>query len=235
MKIIKRENNEFYINFAEVIRLLIGKSVIIILCSLICGALMYGETYYFVTPQYQAEVTMYVNNRANGESNGMVTQSDLNASAQLVKTYAAIIKNVSVLDSVIEECGIGMSTEALKSRVSVTSVNGTEVFEVKVTAEDPELAAEIANTIAKIAPDKIGEIVFGSSVKVINYAKVPTHISSPDYKRRTVMGMGIGFIASIIIILYLELMNTLIVSEKEFEQWNYPILGVVPDLKTTKK
>ena len=39
--------------------------------------------------------------------------------------------------------------------IEAKAVNGTEIFEVTVTSEDPAEAERIANTVVDILPDKI--------------------------------------------------------------------------------
>lgn len=50
--------------------------------------------------------------------------------------------------------------------VQAEAVNSTEVFSIDVTSPDPQEAELIANAIADILPDRIADIVEGSSVKI---------------------------------------------------------------------
>ena len=68
-------------------------------------------------------------------------------------------------------------------------MNSTEVFSIEVTSADPQEAEKIANTIAELLPDRIAEIVDGSSVRIVDYAIVPSHKSSPSLSRYTMLGM----------------------------------------------
>ena len=49
-------------------------------------------------------------------------------------------------------------------------IDGTEVFQVVVTSEDPKEAEEIANAIAYILPNRIKSIIDGTSAKVVESA-----------------------------------------------------------------
>lgn len=230
MNVVQKENDEVAIDILEVGKLMLSNALVIFLCTLMCGLLTYAGVYFFVTPQYEASITMYVNNRATAESSTTVTQSDLNASAQLVDTYSAIITSKSVLREVIEAADVELTVEDLQGVISTSAVNNTEVFEVTVLSEDPKAAARIANAVASIAPEQISQIVEGSSVKVVDYADIPDEIAKPSYKKLVAVGMLLGFLASMAIIFIRELLDTSVKSEADFSQWNYPILSTIPDL-----
>lgn len=83
------------------------------------------------------------------------------------------------LEQVIEEENLPYDYETLSDMIEAGAVNSTEVFEIQVTSADPEEAERIANCVAEILPDRIAEIVEGSSVKIVDYAIVPSQKSSP--------------------------------------------------------
>ncbi|MCC8127693.1 MAG: hypothetical protein LIO92_09915, partial [Clostridiales bacterium] len=115
----------------------------------------------------------------------------------------------------IEQTGVSYSYEKLNAMISTESIDDTEVFRVTVKSDDPEEAAEIANAIAEIAPDEIMEIVSGSSVKVVEYARTATTQSSPNNKKYALMGAIAGFMLSCMgIMLFSLLRNGMSVEEK---------------------
>lgn len=235
MQIVKRTEDDVEINLLGVVQLLWGKIWTILFCGLFCAVLVFGCLRAFVTPKYTAVVKMYVNNSDSSDTTS-ITQSDLTASAKLVDTYAAIISSNTVLTQVLEEAGVdGISPGALESMISTASVNDTEVFVVSVEDSNPGRAALLANTIAEVAPVSIAEIVEGSSVKVVDTAEIPTEISSPHYKQLTLLGGGIGFLLSCIVILIRELMDTSVKSEADLDAFKVPVLCVMPEFDLANK
>lgn len=235
MSLLRKEDDDVTINWLETIRLMVRKAPIIIICTLICGLISYSGTYFLSTPQYDASTTFYVNNVSSGENSTTITQSDLNASVQLVDTYSAIIKSNTVLNKVLEEVDAEIEIEELKEKISAQSVDKTEVFQVIVRDSDPKMAAKIANAIADVAPQQIAEIVEGSSVKVVDYAEIPIEHTTPRYKICLLIGLLIGFILSVGIIFIRATLDNSLKSEADFKQWEYPVLGVIPDLDGAKK
>ncbi len=208
----------------------------IILLSCIVGAvILLARAVLFITPMYTSAITMYANNSKTTEESTGMTASDISASMKLVSTYEAIILSDPVMELVIEENNLNMTAGQLAGRIAVDSVNNTEVFKVKVTSASPELAAQIANTIAKVAPEKIGSIVDGCSVKVVSYAKVPTAQSSPNYRNAVKLGAVAGLGISMLVIFIITLVDTRIKGEDDLAAWEYPILGMIPSFSTVQK
>lgn len=235
MEIMQHDTDEIDINFLKLFHILLSKLHIILLCGLLFGLLAYGAVYLLITPKYMASTMLYVNNASTKENTTTITQSDLYASSQLVNTYSAIITSESFLGQVIVDADIDLEVEELAKQLEIESVNDTEAFRVTVMDEDPKAAARIANAIADIAPTQIPTIVDGSSVKVIDYASIPTDIAKPNYRKFTLIGIMLGLCISMLVILLREIMDTTIKSESDLEEWNLPILGVVPDFAEAKK
>ncbi len=235
MSIVSQTKEEVVIDLMALIRLLIRKLHIIVLSTLVVGILFYACSLFLMTPMYEAHTTLYVNNSTSQDTSTAITTSDLTASAQLVDTYSAIISSNTVLSLVIEEADVDMTEEELLEQITISAVNDTEVFTVSVLNADPKTAARIANGIATIVPDQISEIVEGSSVKVVDYARIPTEIASPNYTLWAMLGMMLGFVVSVAVIVVRALLDRTIKSESDFERWTLPILGTVPDLEQAHK
>lgn len=223
------------IDFLRLFRTLVSKLHVILFCGLLFGVLAYAAVYLLVTPQYEASTMLYVNNASTSEGNTTITQSDLYASSQLVDTYSAIITSETFLKQVIADADVDIETENLAKQLEIKAVNDTEAFKVTVMNEDPKAVARIANAIANIAPIQIPAIVDGSSVKVIDYAGIPTDIAKPSYRTCALIGIAFGLFISTIIVLVREIMDTTIKTESDLEEWELPVLGVVPDFAEAKK
>ncbi|MCD8023460.1 MAG: Wzz/FepE/Etk N-terminal domain-containing protein, partial [Lachnospiraceae bacterium] len=182
------DNNRIVIHLGELLKLLLRNIWVIILTTLVLGGGAYLYSSRCITPLYQSSIKMYVNNTSNASDSTSITSSDITASQYLVETYTVVLTSYPTLSEVIEETGVSYTYEQLSSMISTSAINDTEVFRVTVTSSDPEEAAMLANAIAEIAPDEIMEVVSGSSVKVVEYARIATTISSPNCSRYAMMG-----------------------------------------------
>lgn len=223
------------IDLRDLFKVLCKRAWIVILCAVIVGAAVLVYTVNFVTPQYQANVTMYVNNNSSMEGTH-ISSADLAVALRLVSTYVNIIQSNTVLDKVIAEAGLKLTTEQVRGVISAEVVGDTEMFKVTVTTPNPQMSADIANAIAAVAPDEIASIIEGSSAKIIDYARVPTTRSSPNYTTNTVIGAFVGTILAIIMILVQQRLDLRVRNEEELSKiCAVPVLGIIPDMTVEKK
>lgn len=217
------------IDLGKFVKLLVKRIWIIALCAVILGSAVFVYTRKIVKPSYTATVTMYVNN--NSGNNSTVSSANLAVALQLVKTYVNIIRSDAVLDKVISETGLLLSASEIRGMMSAESVNETEMFRLQVTSTDPQMSADIANAVANIAPGEISSIIEGSYAKVVDYAKVPTSPSSPNYVMNTLVGCAAGAVLAVIGIAIATFTDTRIKNEEELATiCAIPVLGRIPDM-----
>jgi len=201
---------------------------IVLISTLVFGVAAFFITKFAITPQYEAKIRLYVNNKT--ESASSLTSSDVSAAKSLVDTYITIIESNSVIDEIIKNTEYDYATGQIREMLSAKSVNGTEVFEVSIQGPSPEECAVIANLVADIAPNKISEIVEGSSVKIVDRAKVDPVPIAPNMKKNVVIGCFLGFIISCMVVVLLHMFDTTIYDEDDLKQCcTLPILGIFSD------
>lgn len=221
------ENTE--IDVRALFDILLKKVWIIILCAVIVGAAFLSYTVAFVTPKFQSKVTFYVNN-GNGQS-GMVESTDLAVALKLVNTCVELIKDENVLEQVVEVADLDISAGELRGMISASVVQETEMFEVRVLSTDAKTAANIANTLAEVAPGVIAEITGGSEAKAIGQAKVPTSRHSPSYTKNTILGVIVGILGAIVVIVLQSLLDVHIKTEEDLTKiCQIPVVGMIPDV-----
>ena len=227
------------LDLREIWRVLLKRIWIIVLCTVIAGTAVLIYTVNFVPPQYTASVSMYVNNNS-GKDSDYISSGDLAVALRLVETYVNIIQSDSVLEKVADDTGLMLTARQIRSMLSASAVGETEMFKVTVTSTNPQMSADIANTIAKIAPGEISTIIEGSTAKIIDYAKVPAEQSGPNYLLNTITGFLCGFLLSVLVIVVAHMADNRVKGEQDLKHLcAVPVLGRIPDLdvvmkKTTK-
>ncbi|MBO5128487.1 MAG: hypothetical protein J6D10_13040 [Clostridia bacterium] len=232
------DNNEIEIDLLHLIKVLWQKVWIIGITTILLGVIAFSYAFLFVTPQYQAKALMYVNNSSFtvGSTSFSISSSELTAAKSLLDTYVIILKSRTTMEKVLEETGLDYTYEQISDMVSASSVNSTEVFQIVATSSDPAEAELIVDTIVKILPDRIADIVDGSSVRLVDHAVLPTQRSSPSYTKYAMIGLVLGFVLSCGVIIVIDLMDTTIRDEEYLTQrYNLPVLAVVPDAYETRK
>lgn len=222
------------ISMKDMTKALLKSAWIIILCAVLVGSAVLVYTVNFVTPMYEANVTLYVNNNST-ESNKVIS-SDLAVALQLVNTYVKIIESDTVLENVINQNVLNLTAQDIRGMLSAESVDDTEMFRVKITSPDPQMSADIANAIANVAPAEISKIIEGSSAKVIDYAKVPTKSSSPNYAANTIVGAMTGALLAIAVVVLSVCMDKRVKNEEDLMKiFEAPVLGAIPDFTQVNK
>lgn len=237
------QKKEIELDLFQVVNILWQKALIIILAATIFGAASFAGTFFFISPKYKATTSMYVNNSSFsfGATSFSITSSELSASNTLVSTYIYILESRTTLEEVISEAGLSYTYEDLEKMIDARAVSDTAAFDVTVESENPVEAELIANTIAKILPDRIAEIVDGSSVRIVDYAIIPAHRSSPSYIKNTLIGAVIGGILCSAVVLAVfvtsEKRNDDIRSVDDLKDMypDIPVLALIPDMRISGK
>jgi capsular polysaccharide biosynthesis protein len=104
------------------------------------------------------------------------------------------------------------------------------MFYLYVTLPDPGEAARVANAFAEVLPKETPNIIHGTSVKVVDTAKVPTSRYAPNYAANTVLGALGGFLAAIVYVTIMFLKDTRIKDENDLTSlYTLPVLGRIPN------
>ena len=228
----KRKIKSSEIDLLTVVGNVWKKKLIIVFVAALVATAMGLRAKYLIPETYTASITMYANNSKVSEGSDSVSAADLSTSIKLVKSCGAIIKSAPVLEEVGREVGTG---GWVPGTVSVYSVDETQVFKVDVTSNSPQMAADIANAIAKVAPEKIASIVDGCSIRLISGAKVPGVKSGPNVRSHAIKGAVLGFALSLFAVCVITLLDTRIKEEDDLNRWDYPILGVIPSFTASQK
>lgn len=223
-------DNTFEIDLQEVWKELIKRIWIIALCAALVGAAVFAYTATWVAPMYQAGVTMYVNNNS-GKDSQYVSANDLSVAMHLAGTYVSVIKSDRVLGKVVEDLGLTLTTDQVRSMVSAEAEEDTEIFRVSVISPNPQMSADIANAIARLAPAVIADIIEGSSAKTIDEAKIPQNKYSPSLTLNTIVGGFTGAFLAVLAIALRLVLDTRVKSEEDLQKiCDIPVLGAIPNL-----
>lgn len=216
------------ISLKELLICIWDKIWIIALATVVFGLAAFTVTEYMIAPKYEATISMYVNNKT--EMATSLTTSDVAAAKSLVDTYITIIESNSVLNDVAANAKFECTPGQIKQMMSAKALNSTEVFEVSITTTSPEKSVEIANLLADLAPNKITEIVDGSSVKIIDRATMPIEPVSPSLSKNIAIACLLGFVLSCFTAVLRHMLDTTIYSEEDIKEFcKLPVLGIFSD------
>lgn len=216
--------------------------IILIVAIFIVIGIIY--TIGFVTPVYTVSTTLVLttaNNDSNKttdattQSTESITTTDVTLNSKLVSTYSELVKSKNVLRQVISNLNIKEKEENLRNNVSVSSVKDTELIEITVTNKDPANATKIANEIAKVFTEKIGEIYNINNVHIVDKAETPNTPSNVNHIKDILIFAVVGLVISAMYILISNMLDTTIKSAEEVEQqFKLPVLASIPIYTNTE-
>lgn len=229
------------IDLKEIIYYIFKKKLFVILAIIICGVIGIFYTKYMVTPMYSSystvvlskpeDNTVITNNTSNTTSNS-ITQNDVTLNQKLISTYSEIMKSRSVAEQVINELNLNISENELMSNVSVSAKDDTEMLKISVSNKDPQIAAQIANSITEVFKIKIKEIYNIENVTTIDTAIASNSPYNVNYIKNSAIFVLIGAISSCGILFLLFYFDTRIKSKEEVEDLlNLEVLAVIPEIK----
>lgn len=220
----KKEETE--IDLLELFFYLKKKILVILAVFLICAVSGFIGTKLFITPEYTTDTRMYVLNRSN--ENNMVS-SDFQVATYVMNDYKALITGQNVTKEVITRLGLNMKPSELSAKIKVTSPENTRVLQVNITDKDPQLAADIANTVREVASAQIKQIMDVSAVQTVYEAEVPQSPSGPNVMRNTILAAVLGLLAVIGIYSVLFIFDDSIRTEDDVTRYlGLGTLGVIP-------
>lgn len=193
---------------------------------------------FIMPPKYTATAEVFATYA--GQSGETQTANDMSSGANYlniqIKTYPELVKTEAVLQPVIKDLGLDMTTTDLAG--VVTATNPTNTFMVDISAEvgDPQQAADIANSVAKNLSDQISSDLYNSSssgspikLTVVQKAQTPTGQSSPNIPLYLAAGLILGLIVGIGVALLKDILNTKVDSTDDVRELTHASsLGTVP-------
>lgn len=192
-------------------------------------------SFVFLTPIYQASTQLLVN-QSKEDSAGQFTAQDIQANLQVINTYSEIIKSPFILSKVIEELDLETTPGALNSKITVNTVQNSQVLKMDVQDPDPAQAVEIANTTAAVFQKEIVSLMNVDNVNILapaEMAEKPSPIK-PNPKLNMAIAAVIGLMIGVGIAFLLEYLDTTMKTEQDIEDvLGVPILGLISPIPDT--
>ena len=170
---------------------------------------------FFTTPLYQSSSRIIIN-----------------ADPEYRKTLQVIIKDATIMERVSQELSLERAPDTLAGQISVQSIDASQVVSISVIDTNPEMAATIANTTAKVFKEEVVNIVSFNNIQLLSDAQVNKQPINDNQTRNILIGLVIGLVAGIGLVLFLDSLDDSVNSEEEVEEFlGVPVLGKVSKMK----
>ncbi len=234
MEPTKQQQDMQQIDLMEVLHVMLSRFWLILFSGILVGICALIYTKATTTPVYTSSTKMYILSKT--EDSAAVNSSDMSLSATLANDYAQLIKDRTVMESVVSELGLSMSAEALASRVNVTLPNSGRIVTISVSDPDPYMASKLANQVRDMGAMHIQEVMDTGAINVVEEANIPKTQTLGSYKRNGMMGALAGMVIAMAIIFIRFMMNDTIRRPEDVERYlGVSVLGSIPMMETDKK
>lgn len=194
------------------------------------GSFFYSK--YFVDPKYATSVKFYASGiEAATPTWGQSVAPQYVEFLNVHEFYEMVSKDLlTTMDAEI-------SPKEIASLLSFSAVvEETSSFFVKVTAKDPDVAYQVALSVAKMGPERVSGFSDVGALEVIENPTMPTSPLGAGAAKSAVLGAVVGFVLSAAIVILKELLDNRIKGPDEItELFKIPVFGVVPDFSETGK
>lgn len=200
--------------------------IVAVALVLIIGVFIYDKS--IKKPLYTTYTTIILTKSNETQTGTTITQNDILLNQKLVETYSKIIKSKLVLEQVISETGVTYTAEELSKNVSVEAYENTEMLKISVTDQDPELAANIANSIAQVFSGEIAKIYQINNISVVDVAVTPEEVSNNTLKRDLLLALFVsifGTIGVVFVVYYFD--DTVKLTDDLEEEIGMPVVAKV--------
>lgn len=229
----------------------------IILAAVLCAVCAYGYSSFLIDDMFTSDVNLYVNNNSVSTGTGKIESNDITASQKIVESCIVILGDDIVMDEIgqrlisdfsAEEISrafnigesidgnISISNSQIKSTISLSGINETEVLNVSVTTKSPQISLAICNYMVDIAPKMVNRVIDGGRIEAVGEPRLPLAKSYPDNRKNALMGGFLGGAVVLGIYVILILIDNKITNTEEFNnRSDYPVLAEIPLYESNEK
>lgn len=193
---------------------------IILLLTVLFGALSYYRTSTHYSPSYTAEVTVSVE-IVNGSE-----FTNKNTAEQMGVVFPYILTSGALSDVIANDLGLS----SVPGSIQVSCISGTNLLTISVTGYDPELSYQVLQSVLRNYPEVAQFVVGQTKLTVIDDSGIPVDTGKTAVLRGSLTrGAAKGFALGLLLLVLYTLTSRTIRDEEELRTFlNVPCLGTLP-------
>lgn len=214
------------LSIKSIFNLLLKKIKYIIAITFVLGICLAGIRSVLVAPVYKSTVDLVLSPKVTDGQ--QLNLNQLQTNEKLIKTYENIIFSDNILNQVNSKVDTDYTNDDLRSKIKLVTVAESQTFGISVEDNSPEMAVNLANTVADVFQENIdGYYSANINIKVISTAKPSDEKTSPIFIKDFIFGSLLGLVISIFSILFFEYFRKTITSKQALENFNWKDLGSI--------
>lgn len=222
----KYANDEIEIDLRELFFELLMHWKVILLSTVMVGAIALVVSLFLITPQYESTSALYVLSK----STSITSLADIQMGSNLTNDYIVVVKGRPVLEQVISNLGLDEEDyESLSEKVTLNNPSDSRILEITVQDPDAKAAKRIADEIAEVSSAFISEKMDQDPPTIIQRGYTDGEPVSPNILKNAVLGALIGAFLAMALVVVSYLLNDTIMSTDDVEhKLGLNLLGTLP-------
>lgn len=222
----EEEQSGSELDIRDIFHVLLTKIFWIAGAVILCAAIAFAYTKFFMVPYYETSASLYVRNKEAS------TSSDITVANYLAADCKEMIFSRETLDAVIADLGLPLSAAQLSGKISVETPTNTRFVNVTVQDADAERAVLIADKVCEIAAAKMTGILENASVITVGNAYRPLSPSGPSLMKNVAVAGLAGLVAACLVIVVIYVIADKIKDADDVEKaLGISTLAVIPHQK----
>lgn len=187
-------------------------------------------------PVYIATAKVFIGPQSVDPTNAAQAIQSLTFSRDFLASYAELLRGRTLAERVVEQLQLEIPPAALVGKISSNVVQDTRIIQVRVSDNDRDRAAQIANTITELFVEDIQADFAGGAggvqASIVEPAIPPAGRSAPSPMRDGILGAFLGLMIGVGGAVLVEQMDTRIRTREDVERAleGVPVLVTVPRL-----
>ena len=223
------------ITIQKLIQEILKRWWLVVTCVILCGAIFFTYSKFFITEMYTSNASIYVDSKATQVIEKAETNTanlvELTTAEMLVDTYIEILSSNSFCKLVKEKVKLPYTTSEIRNMISYSRVEETGVVHISVTAPTQKDCYLICAGILEFANQQIEDVMKVGSIRTIDYATMPKNPSYPSDTKNTALGALLGLLISFGIIFVINYFDVHIKTVEDIEdKYDLVVLGTIPNM-----
>lgn len=221
------------VSLYEIVKIVKKRALLIIVCLLLIVGITGAISYFFITPQYDANAQILINHKVVQDQ--QLSTQDIQTNLQLINTYTAIIKSPVILSIVIDNLNLNTTPDLLMEKIAMSNDQNSQVLNISVEDTSQKRAVSIANKTAEVFQEQITELMNVDNVTILSPAKEKKNKNPiiPNIPLNLAIATFLGLIIGVSISLLIEFFDTTVKTEQDVQDiMKFPLLGLISPIST---
>ena len=236
---MNKKNDE--ITIQDIISIFVPKLWIIALVAVLTAAVLGGYSMFLTKDTYTSGAKYMVIKTSTSnpdQTTSGLSSSDIIGMQGMIANAQEILNTHDFCESVINELGRDdLDIDDIKNMTSVSLSNSDATcYDIKVTHRDAQTAFEVATVAGELMKDKFtGTAKYAYAVVQIDSARLANEANSKNVFRNSAVGLLAGALLAMVVIFVYDRFDIVIRTREKIENnFDVPILGVIPRLEINK-